>query len=228
MTFVTALTNKAIPWSFSSLTAFETCPRRYYLTKVAKTISEPQTAATVHGNEVHRALENAVSGKEPLAEKYSSYSGVVTLIRKTEGKKLVEQKFALTNTFKPTGYSAADAWVRGIIDLTVVNPKTAVVLDYKTGKPKLDQDQLKLFAAATFAAHPYVETVKTGFVWLAYNRIDSSEFSRQDVPLIWDSFLPRVNRLNQAMKTNEFLPRPSGLCKNWCPVGRNLCEFCGE
>ena len=219
--------NKVLPWSYSSLTAFETCPRRYHITRIAKLVKEPQTTATIHGNEVHKALEDAVSGKAKLAPKYADYSGIVERIREAKGKKLVEQKFALTSSFKPTDFFAPNAWVRGVVDVAIINPTSAVVLDYKTGKVKLDQDQLKLFAATTFALHPYVETVKTGYVWLAFNRIDTKDFSRLDCPSVWDSFLPRVKRLTHALEQDEFLPKPSGLCKSWCPVGKSLCEFCG-
>ena len=52
-------------WSYSSLNAWEQCPRRYHLTRIAKVISEPQTEATLHGNEVHKALENAVGKALP-------------------------------------------------------------------------------------------------------------------------------------------------------------------
>ena len=51
-----------VPWSYSSLQAFETCPRRFYLTRIAKLASEAQTQATLWGNEVHKALELAVAG----------------------------------------------------------------------------------------------------------------------------------------------------------------------
>ena len=45
------------PWSYSALTSYETCPKRYQLTRVTKQVTEPQTEATRWGNEVHKALE---------------------------------------------------------------------------------------------------------------------------------------------------------------------------
>lgn len=528
-------------WSYSSLTAWETCPRRYKITRIDKTITEPQTDATRHGNEVHKALEVSVRDNMPLPAKYAAYEPIVKLVRASEGVKHTEHKFALTSRFTPVDYWAKDAWVRGVLDLRVVTPKTVVVLDWKglsvdtplptprgftsmgaisvgdtvfdvdgapcrvigksdvhhrpcfrvrfddtstvtcddqhlwrldsgdvvpvtalavgasvpvcrpvvteearlpvdpyvlglwladgkhssgevskpdpevwsevarrgyelgantgrescqtrtikgirghlaalgvlrnkripavylraglaarvdllrglmdgdgsvntarkqviyttcdkalsndvkelalslgqrvlqsrttqrgfgktvtawplswrpqhglnpfllprkaarvdstwgpgqsgvrrvtsveplpsvptqciavdsptrtylctesfipthnTGKPKPDADQLKLFAAATFALHPHAEKVKTGYVWLGHNRVDEEHFHRGDEANVWREFLPRVQRMEQAVAKQDHPPRPSGLCRAWCPVPKRMCEFSGK
>lgn len=217
-----------VPWSYSSLQAFETCPRRFYLTRIAKLASEAQTQATLWGNEVHKALELAVAGTQTLGPKFVQYQSIVDRIRRAGGQKYTEQKFGLTNSFKPTTFFGKDVWVRGVLDLTIVTPKVAIVLDYKTGKVKTDGDQLKLFAATTFAQHPHVETVKTGYVWLAHDKTTTKDFRQEDATAIWQEFLPRVQRMEAAMESNKWLPNPSGLCREWCPVGKKLCDFCGK
>lgn len=215
-------------WSHSLLNGFETCPRRHYLTRVTKQVSEPQTEATTHGNEVHKAIELHLKGEKGLPEKYKQYAPLVNRCAQAQGKKLVEWKFALTDKLKETGYFAKDVWCRGVIDFGVVTPTKASVVDWKTGKPKPDSDQLKLFAGVVFAAFPHVQTVDTGFAWLAHKRFDREVFHRRDIPVIWNTFLPKVARLEAAEKNNDWPPRPSGLCGKWCPVPRALCEFSGR
>lgn len=538
-----------VPWSYSSLTAFETCPKRFYLTRISKQVKEPQTEATLWGNEVHKALELAVAGTKALAPNFVQYQPIVERLRASPGKKHTEQKFGLTNSFKPTSFFGGDVWFRGVLDLTIVTPKVGIVLDYKglaldtplptptgwttmgdvkvgdvlfgsdgkpcrvtgkstvqhkpcyrlvfddtcevvadedhlwcvndevidtktlantlvrnnqryrkvkltaplataevklpidpyvlgcwlgdgkatsgeickpdaefwsnieargyevgsdisgacdaarsstvyglrtqlreagllgnkhipkvylrasteqrlallqglfdsdgsanstrkqivfsttdesladgvfellvslgqrplknsvvatgfgktvkaypvsfrpqgnmeffkltrklrltkdwgpghsyrrlivsvdpiesvptqcievdssdntylctrhmlithnTGKVKTDGDQLKLFAAATFAQHPYLDTVKTGYLWLANDKVTTQDFKKEDVPVIWQEFLPRIQRMEAAQEADKWLPNPSGLCKSWCPVGKKLCEFCGK
>lgn len=217
-----------LPWSYSSLTAFETCPRRFYLTRIAKAVAEPQTEATIWGNAVHKALELAVSGTKPLEPRFSSYAPVVERVRASAGTKHTEQKFGITNHFTPTTFFGKDVWFRGVIDLAVVTPTTATVLDYKTGKVKLDGDQLKLFAAAAFAQHTHVNTVRTGYLWLAHDETTQRSFTRDEVPAIWQEFLPRIRRMELAQESNKWPPNPSGLCAKWCPVGKKLCDFCGK
>lgn len=218
----------SVAWSYSYLQAFETCPRRFYLTKIAKKVVEPQTAATIHGNEVHKAIENAVVGRAPLPEKYAQYGEMVNAVLAAPGTKHAEMKFGLTAKLTPTGFFAKDVWLRGVLDLAVVREKSAIVIDWKTGKPKTDGDQMALFAAASFSVFPNVATVKTGYAWLANNLLDTKTFKREDAEGIWNSFKPRVARINIAVETGDFPPRPSGLCKNWCPVGQANCEFCGK
>lgn len=216
------------PWSFSSLSAFETCPRRFYLTRISKQVAEPQTEATLWGNQVHKALELAVAGQKGLDAKYSAYQPIVDRLRATEGVKYTEQKVGLTENLKPTSFFAKDVWYRGVLDVTVVRDKTAVVLDYKTGKVKSDGDQLRLFAATAFAQYPHVETVRTGYLWLQHDKTTPKTFRREEAPVIWQEFVSRVNRMEDAQERDRWLPNPSGLCAKWCPVGKKLCDFCGK
>lgn len=217
-----------LPWSYSTLSAFETCPRRFYLTRITKVVKEPQTQETMWGNEVHKALEKAVAGEMPLPQRFSAYQPIVTKIRSMPGRKLTEQKFALTKSFRPTDFFSHDAWFRGVIDLNVIGAKKAATLDYKTGKPKTDGDQLKLFAAATFALFPHLEEVTTGYLWLKNNQTTKAQFTPDSVPLIWQEFVPRVRRMEMAQEQDKWMPNPSGLCREWCPVGKKLCDFCGK
>ena len=222
------MTLKTLPWSYSSLTAFETCPRRFHEVKILKNFADPPNEAAMHGNEVHKALELDLKGEKALPEKYKEYRPLIERVKAAPGKKLVEFKFALTQGFKPVGFFDKGAWVRGVIDFGLVNPKTAVILDWKTGKPKDDHDQLKLFAAVAFHTYPYIETVHTGYAWLGHNKLQQEKFTREELPGIWQEFMPRITRLTKAETNDNFPPKPSGLCKNYCPVTNDKCEFSGR
>lgn len=219
---------KAIPWSYSSLTAYETCPRRFFLTRMSKVVKEPQTEATLHGNAVHKALEEAVGGKCALPAKYAQYQPVVDRMRAAKGTKLLEYKFALDSALRPVDYWADDCWVRGVIDVGIVLPTRGVITDYKTGKRKLDGDQMRLFAMTGFALWPHVDEIDTAYLWLQSNQLDREKFTRTQQSTIHQEFAIRVHRMENSQKNNEWPPRPSGLCKSWCPVGRSLCEHCGK
>ena len=216
-----------VAWSYSSLDAFETCPRRYKLTRVTKEVVEPQTEVLLHGNRVHKALEERIGGK-PLPTQFAEYEPAAAMVVGAEGVKKAEVKFALTAQLTPTTFFAKDVWLRGVFDVVIDRPKETLVLDWKTGKPKPDSDQLKLFAAATFSLRPAVEKVQTGFVWLAHNRVDRETYTREQMPDLWGEFRPRVARLTIAHSTDQFPPRPSGLCQKWCPVPKSKCEFSGK
>lgn len=217
------------PWSFSALSAFETCPKRYFHTKVAKDVFDAPGEAAVWGSTVHKNLEDHLrSGTcSPVS---IQYKGLLDPILRAPGTKLVEAQLAINENLQPVEWWASDAWCRGIIDAGVLTPSenAAVLLDWKTGKRKVDSDQLKLFAGLAFSHYPKLRTVTTGFVWLKDKKIDKERFTSTDVPAIWATFIPRVQRLHRAYLNGTFLPKPSGLCRKHCPVPKSKCEFSGK
>lgn len=182
----------------------------------------------MHGNEVHKALERAVDGTLGLGQKYAQYQPIVDLLRATHGRKMLEYRFGLTKSLAPTEFFGTDVWCRGVLDVGIVRNKTAILLDYKTGKRKIDGDQLRLFALAGLSLWPHVETVKTGYLWLQSGNMDPEVFTRDQKPEIFQEFSARVHRMELSERNDDWPARPSGLCKAWCPVGRSLCEHCGK
>jgi hypothetical protein len=218
------------PWSFSALTKFETCPKQYFHTKVAKDILDLPGEAAKWGQEVHKHLEDRVRDGTPLPASIHQYESLVQPILAQNGEKIIEQQYAVSKDLAPTNWESPDAWCRGIIDIGVVatDQSKAVLLDWKTGKRKPDSDQLMLFAGLAFSHYPELNVVSTGFVWLKDKKMDKEEFTRADVPRIWQTFIPRVQRLERAYDEGKFQAKPSGLCKNYCPVPKSLCSFSGR
>lgn len=213
-------------WSYSSLTDFEGCPRRYHLIRDLKVVPFQETEATRHGNEVHKALELRLKDKTPLPDAYADYEPIAAKLDKPGV--FTEQQIALTRNLKPCGWWDKEAWVRGIIDVGVKAKSTVLLADYKTGKVKPDSSQLDLFAALKMQEDPSVQKAKTMFIWLKFNKTTTANVHRDDLPTIWEGFIQRVQRLENAYDKDKWVPRPSGLCKQWCPVGKKHCEFCGS
>ena len=213
-------------WTYSSLTQYETCPRRYYLTRVTKQITEPPTEATLWGSRVHEQLETALRDGTPLPKDTAHLQGVVDSVASKPGDHLIEFKLSVCQSFSPSPWDAA--WCRGIVDYGVVGKSKGVFLDWKTGKRRPGSEQLALYAAMGFAYFPQLEQIQTGFVWVKEKKLDKQMFTRQQSGEIWQGFLPRVNRLERAYAKDSWPPKPSGLCRSWCPVGKALCEFCGK
>jgi len=215
------------PWSHSALTAFETCPRRYHLTRVTKDVTEQQHEASLWGNRVHHHLEHYANKKVKLPADLQKYAKYVDKIRSYDGKRVVEERMAIDSNFRKTTWNAKNVWCRGIIDIGIVGSKKAYLLDWKTGKRKPGSDQLMLFAALAFIHYPWVDTIICGFIWLKEHKFDKEIYTRDKISDIWNEFLPRINRLELAFTEDKWPPKPSGLCKNYCPVGKSNCEFWG-
>ena len=222
------MSNTPVAWSHSVLEAFASCPRRYNLINRTKTIKEPPSKEMAYGQRVHKDLEAFLQFGKPLPEDINFCAPIAETIRKKAvgGKLDVEQKMTLNANFQPTSWFAKDAWVRGITDFTIYRKDKAFIGDWKTGNPKDNPQQLKLTSALTFATQPHVNEIINTFVWLKTNSISTPfRVTRNGMKEIWQEFMPKVAELQKAVDTNTFIPKPSGLCKNWCPVTKEHCEF---
>lgn len=212
------------PWTHSQLTNFQTCPRQYYHTTVAKLIPYQETEQNLWGKRVHTALEMRIKQGDPLPAGMEHWEPLMLKIEAMDGLKETERKYALDRNFKPAGYWD-NPWTRGSADLVITHGSDAIILDYKTGKRKLT-DQLHLYAAYKMAHSPEVNRVITGFVWLKNSKIDKEVVTRDEVPAIWQKFLPEIRKLEQAHEKDAWPPNPGYLCEKYCPV--TTCQFHGK
>ena len=222
--------SKSFAWSYSRLNDFETCPRRHYLVAIAREVFEAPSDEMTWGNKVHKALELRIKDKTPLPETLSTYEPLCATVeaRGVGGVVEAEGKLALNADYEPCTYFATDCWVRSITDFTIVKKAVAFVGDWKTGKETPASTQLALCAGMTFAHKPYLTKVITSFVWLKTGRTTNKVFTREQIPEIWQEFLPRVRRFESAIESGTFPPKPSGLCRAHCPVPRSKCEHSGK
>lgn len=205
-------------WSYSQLKNGETCPKRYYHYNVAKDVQEPETEQLREGNALHKAFELRIAKGQALPAVYASFEPLLNRIATAEGKVFAEQKLALTSEFKPTTFFGRGAWFRGVSDATVVNGHQGSVFDWKTGKPSEDLTQLQLLAATVFAHHPAVQRVKAALVFVNHDHVEPATFTRESLTEIWAEILPRVKWLEKMRATNDYPPKPSGLCRKYCAV----------
>lgn len=215
-----------MPWSYTALTSFETCPRKHYHTRIAKDVPDPPGEAALWGTRVHEALEQRLVKGTPLPKGLDRYEPYVARIEQSPGDILVEQKVAIRRDHTPCDFFDADVWCRGVFDVAIVRADAVMVIDWKTGKRKRDNDQLQLFAAMASAIYPEAERIKTAFAWLKERKTDVDAYTKATLQPIWASFTRRANKLENAVMKNEFPPRPNGLCRRYCPV--KSCEYHGE
>lgn len=210
---------KSFAWSYSKLKNFDTCPKRYYEIDVAKTYKEADGEQLKWGNEVHEALANRLGKGVPLPPTMSNFEDMVSTIEQMPHEQLlVECKFAITKEFNPCEYFAKDVWFRSIADVLKINKMVALAVDYKTGKILEDSQQLALVAATVFAHFPNVQAVRCEFWWLKDDAKSEDTFYRKDMPDMWRGLWPRIQALEHAHETMTFPPKPSHLCRKWCPV----------
>lgn len=215
--------SKSVQWSFSSLKDFVGCPKRYYEVKVAKNFETKITHALTYGKEVHSALEHYVKDGIPLPKNYERFKEAVDALLLIPGQRYCEHEMGLMPDGSPCPFNTKDRWVRGIADLLIVDGETAYVVDYKTGSDKYpDLDQLKLMALMVFAHFPEVNKVRGALLFILKDNLISQDYDRSDIDVLWDTFTPKVKRLELSYQSNEWPANPTPLC-GYCPV--STCEF---
>lgn len=200
-------------WSYSRIDSSETCPRKFWHLNVAKDLKEEESSYQIEGKETHVAFAKLVKSNIPLPLHLRHHTQALARIAAMPGEKVVEQQICLNPAWKPVDWFARDAWLRVISDLTQLNGPTAIVWDWKTGRPKDDFTQLKLNAAVTMHLAPEVQRVKMCYYWTKTQTITHDAITRVELPEFWGTMLSRVQTYQSRFDRQDFPPRPNPFCK---------------
>jgi RecB family exonuclease len=209
-------------WSYTKLRDWENCPRQYRWKHVARN-KEPETEQQLWGERVHSALDARAKG-EPLPASMLNLEKLGAVIDKAKriGLTVVHEKNKGQIAFD-RDLRIVDDWFgktvygRVIVDLMLIAEEHAVIIDYKTGKKRDDDTQLKIFAGVGFIKLPTIKTIETRYVWTNGSPSTVKTYTRDDAAWIWNDILPRVDRMETGITRGQYDPKPSGLC-HWCPV----------
>ena len=210
-------------WSYSALKEYENCPKKYYEIRVAKTYTVIPSEKMIYGTEVHKALEDYVKDGKELALNYLRFKGAVDELIAIPGEKYAEYEMALGKDKSPCAFDDPNRWVRGIVDLLIVDNDYAFIVDYKTGSNRYpDPKQLRLMSLMAFAHFPQVNKIKAGLLFVMHNTFITEEYKREDIESSWGKFTVPLARLDNSYETNTWVANSTPLCK-FCPV--KTCEF---
>ena len=220
------MSKPTIAWSHSRIDAYLTCPRKLYETAIAKNFTEEFGEAANWGQKAHAALDRRLRLGAALPSNMSQYEDAAAKVAKLAehlGMEIhTELALALDADLKPCGWKDWDTcWVRCALDVLLLDPsgKTAIAVDWKTGKRKNDDRQLALQAAMVFRHYPHVEEVRSAYCWLKEGGdMDSATFTRDNESLLWKQYLPVVRQLTDSVLHGDWPEKKSGLCREYCPV----------
>jgi len=218
------MTANFLAWSFSRYKMFLECPRQVWHNAAAPRghadrIEFVQTKQMLDGIEVDNALTARIGQGTPLPPKFAPYETICASVLAAPGQKFTQMQLALDQAYKPCGYKDWDnAWVRVIYDLAIINKDHGFIWDWKNGQIWLDEDQLKLFAIVGFHVFPEVDTFSTSYVWLRHGETSDKVYRRRELPDLWQVFIPVVERMQVAYKTQHWPATPAR--------GKNSCKYC--
>jgi hypothetical protein len=166
----TAFFPKLDAWSYSRYADYKRCPFLFAHKHLLKMKDPNPGPALVRGREVHKVAELALTsvgkGKWKCPPELKYFEEEFAALRTMSPT--VEQQWGFNDKWEPVGWFGKDTWCRVVLDAVVVyDDNTAVVIDHKTGKKyATNEDQMKLFALATFKKFPLVTEVSTRLWYL--------------------------------------------------------------
>lgn len=210
--------SRAFAWSYSALTGFETCPRQHYEMRILKAWPDPPGEVQLFGLESHKHIEHRIDMGKALPIHLNHLEPVIASMVASKGVIRSEYKLALNAQLQPVEFFDKSCWVRAVGDIIKVNGNKALQADWKFGKFREGDGQLKLQSAVLFASMPHIDETTVVYVWAKEKMTTVRKFKREDAPGIWQEFLPRVNRMEKMIAAKDFPANPTGLCRQYCAV----------
>jgi hypothetical protein len=227
----------AIALSWSRISDWQQCPRKFYLKYVAKQFPPEDSSKSIHlvkGAEQHKQLENYVYAKlnkQDTSAMHFSPAVIDTLplidnVIDKYTEVWPERQVAVTYDFKPTEWFGADVAFRSIWDFSGINQAQAIIIDWKTGKVQdYDEEcgQLHLSGAMGNAVYgtPQIDIF---YAFIEYKICKPStplRLTDDDFPHIRDFFRRIYDTVNQE---TTWLPTVNQYC-NYCPATKAQCQF---
>jgi len=209
----------SVKWSYSSISLFQQCPKKYYHLRVAKDIVEPPSEQMRYGLQVHKAAEDYVRDGIPLPPQFSYMQDALDKLKTMAGDVYCEHRMGLTRDLEPCKFMAKEVWWRGIADLLVVDGNMARIVDYPTGHNTYpDTKQLELLSLATFKHFPEVQVVKAGLLFVVHPSFIKEKYHVDEQEERWRKWVEQSEQLEAAMENDVWNPKQNFTCRGWCPV----------
>lgn len=212
-------------WSFTAINTFLTCPAQYAAKYFYKLVLFQENEAAKWGTRVHAAGEEYMKtgnilDPEGFAPVNQFYPFLRRVAEEIKAEQLVEFECAVTPLWKPTTWWADDVCGRAKLDLVQIKDDSAIIYDLKTGKPKTDELQLKLFCVMLAIARPDVHNFHAEFLWTQTGTKTGLKkmVSRKELLPWLNELNGTINQIREAWDTETFPDRKNGLCAKWCDV----------
>lgn len=206
-------------WSYSSISNFEKCARKYFYSKI-EGMRDPAGSAAQRGTRIHEAIEKYLLNEEDELPEVVFNSFGKELEKARELGAMAELSFSYDDQWQPMEWD--DAWVRGKVDLVL--PDDNLIVDFKTGKYYANhREQASLYALAMMIGG-VTEEANVEFWYIDLDDVMEWSWDKDDMPKLKSMWEHRAARLE---KEERWDPNPNYLCK-WCAFSMKKGGPCPE
>ena len=199
------------PYSYSAIKTYEECPSKYKFSRILR-LPQPTGPAAERGTLIHAEIENLIKGGLALVSAELEHL-TISIQSWRDLNAQSELEFAFDKHWNAVDYKSDSAIFRGIIDLYMEHEDHAVVIDFKTGKERDYQDQVRVYSAAILATKPHINSVRNIIEFIDLKKAKEYTAIRRENLNELKSLL--IGRLMAVELDTIYAPNPNQFCK-WC------------
>jgi CRISPR/Cas system-associated exonuclease Cas4 (RecB family) len=221
-----------IALSWSRLTTYQQCPRKFNLQFISKSFKEEEKSIhLIKGEQLHKQLEDYVLAKNGQGTMPLGFSPEVR-----ETLPYVDKLYQLYDSVHPEAQVACDinwkpvewfdkqtAW-RAIWDVVGLRPQTCFIGDYKSGRIYpygQGYGQLHLSAVVALERFQEVPEVNAAYVYVEHKKVTPIKLTRADLPKAREHFEKEFDKVQHEKNWD---PTPNEYCK-YCQATKAQCQF---
>lgn len=218
---------KYSPFSYSKISLFKECPKKWYAKYVEKSLPSENKPAFEKGSFVHYALQHyPAAPPKPFTFKLADekmqtewFALVKKILSNERIQRLCKNRVAsefpcILDEGFTQGTNRWKSMMYGVMDHLCVEDGELLLVDWKTGTSRGCRDQLKFYAAWVLIVRPNLQKIKCSFEYVEMEESDVFEFTRDEL----SKMLAEIESDIQTIETAEkFEARPGRGC-DYCPM----------
>ena len=212
-------------WSISRYNTWRDCAYKYLLQHVLK-YPQVKHPAMERGIRIHKLLEELLLGNVTgMPDDLKKMQKEIKNIKKLGADP--EVSWTLTKDLEHTyPKDWKGAWLRAKIDIHHYFEDDAelLIVDLKTGRVKIAQAQMDLYAAMALFYYPDLERVIVELWFSDHGEVEAQEYSAKQCRDLWKRWLKRADDM---LSDRKFLPSPGHVCL-YCPYKSSKKQPNGE
>lgn len=223
-----------IALSWSRLSDYQQCARKFFLKYVQKSFPQEDMSKSVHlvkGSNQHKQLEDYLMARKGMKEMPPGFDGAVTqTLPLLDGlltafkEAYPEAQVAAKVDWTPEEWFGPEAAWRAIWDATFLNPKEALIVDWKSGKVYeygATYGQLHLSAVIALNRFPHLDYVDVMYAYIEHKKTEKFRVHRDQLPQVQKHF---ESEYDKVQVETQWQPEPNEFCK-WCPATQKQCPM---
>jgi hypothetical protein len=211
-----------VRYSYSRISKYNQCPKAFYYQYIEESVEYTSSPEAAYGSEMHLFIDEHMQGLAEITLRTEFLRPLLTKLKSIKGEVKTEYGLGFREDRSQTTFDDKEAFVIGKSDCTIFHPSEPKIkiYDWKFSKktdPTAYRVEMDMFVWLHHMAHPEVETIETGLVWLktpaptSIKIYGAAEFRQAE-----SDILQNIEKIEDSICFEKWPCKTSGLCWGWC------------